>query len=258
MAAHNTDSELGRLHIGTSGWSYKDWVGIIYPEKTKPTEYLKHYAQHFDCTEINNSFYNIPKRNYIEKWMNDTPPDFLFCPKLYRGITHFRKLRPDEDMMWRYWSVWEGFENRLGPFLIQLPESLHFDAGTAESFYGMLKRGPKFRYALEARHASWFTDESLLLMGEYDISFAMGDAGKRFPYFETVTNDTVFLRMHGRKILYGTLYTEKELRGFARKIRIWLREGLEVWVFFNNTMAGLAIRNAKELREMVVQRSAGN
>jgi uncharacterized protein YecE (DUF72 family) len=257
MEIQSADNPLSRLHIGTSGWSYGDWVGIIYPEKTKPTDYLKHYTQHFPCTEINNSFYNIPKRKFVEKWMGETPEHFLFCPKIYRGVTHFRKLKPGEDLMRDYWERWEGFDHRLGPFLIQLPPSLAFHAETVQEFYELLKRGPKLKYALEARHTSWFTDESLLLMHEYDISFAIGDAGKRFPYYETVTNNTVFLRMHGRKILYATLYTEKELQSFARKIAAWLKEGLEVWVFFNNTMFGFALENAKQLMRMIEGLMAG-
>jgi uncharacterized protein YecE (DUF72 family) len=245
------DEPLKRLHIGTSGWSYSDWVGIIYPEKTKSTDFLKHYAQHFDCTEINSSFYNVPKRQYVEKWMNETPEHFLFCPKIYRGVTHFRKLKNTEELLLRYWAQWEGFEHRLGPFLIQLPPSQKFDAETVEEFYRTLRAGPSLRYAIEPRHVSWFSDESLLLMGEYDISFAIGDSGKRFPYFETATNSTVFIRFHGRKILYATLYTDRELRLFAKKIAGWLIEGLEVWVFFNNTMFGFAIENAKKLNGMV-------
>jgi uncharacterized protein YecE (DUF72 family) len=251
MTSEETGNLLKRLHIGTSGWSYGDWVGIIYPEKTKSTDYLKHYSQHFPCTEINNSFYNVPQRRYVEKWMGETPEDFLFCPKIYRGVTHFRKLKPGEDLMQGYWSRWEGFEHRLGPFLIQLPPSLAFDTETVEAFYQLLQSGPKMKYAVEARHTTWFSEESLYLMNQYDISFAIGDSGKRFPYYETVTNDTVFIRFHGREVLYATLYKEEEMRYFAEKIHMWLKEGLEVWVFFNNTMYGFALENARQLKGMV-------
>jgi uncharacterized protein YecE (DUF72 family) len=251
MATNESEDPLIKLHIGTSGWSYKDWVGIIYPEKTKSTDFLKHYSQHFPCTEINNSFYHIPQRRFVEKWMNETPEHFLFCPKIYRGITHFRKLKNGEELLMGYWSRWEGFERRLGPFLIQLPPSLAFNADVVEEFYQLLKSGPELKYALEARHVSWFTDESLLLMHKYNIAFAIGDAGKRFPYYETVTSDTVFLRMHGREILYATLYTEEEMWEISRKVADWLKENLEVWVFFNNTMFGFALENARQMKEMV-------
>jgi uncharacterized protein YecE (DUF72 family) len=257
MQSPMPENMLSRLHIGTSGWSYKDWVGVFYPEKTKSTDFLKHYAQHFPCTELNSSFYNIPQRRYVEKWMGETPDTFLFCPKIYRGVTHFRKLKNSEELLLGYWSRWEGFEHRLGPFLLQLPPSLAFNADTVEEFYQLLKSGPNLKYALEARHLSWFTDESLLLMNQYDISFAIGDSGKRFPYYEIVTSDTVFLRFHGREILYATLYTEEEMWEFARKIYEWLVNDLEVWVFFNNSMFGFAIQNARQLKGMVEELAGG-
>src|SRR5688572_20873744 len=102
-----------KLHIGISGWSYPDFKGILYPEKCKSGDFLSNYCKEFNCTELNSSFYRIPQRKFIERWMECTPEHFKFCAKLYRGITHFKKLKPEPQLMLDYWERWEGFAHRL-------------------------------------------------------------------------------------------------------------------------------------------------
>ena len=94
-------------------------------------------------------------------------------------------------------------------------------------------------------------EESLNLLREYDISFVIASAGKRFPYLEATTNNQVYLRLHGDERLYSSLYSDEKLERYAFMINDWLLDGKEVWVFFNNTMFGSAIQNAKTLQELI-------
>ena len=103
-------------HIGTSGWSYKHWKGLYYPEKMKPADYLEYYSREFGCTEINTSFYRLPKEETVLSWIQQVPPTFVFCPKLSRYMSHFKKLRDPVEGMQVYFSVFDQVQERLGPY----------------------------------------------------------------------------------------------------------------------------------------------
>ncbi len=239
------------LHIGTSGWSYR-WKGLFYPEDLKSADYLPYFAQHFNCTEINSSFYHFTMEKTIAKWLDQTPPSFKFCAKLNQEITHKRKFEDAEEPLLKFMSRYLTMSERLGVILIQIAGSFRFDRPTAESFYRLLRAHyPEVNFALEARHVSWFTEESLDLLRDYNLAFVIASAGKRFPMLETVTNNTVYLRLHGDERLYSSLYSDEKLERYAYMINDWLLDGKEVWVFFNNTIMGSAITNAKTLQELL-------
>jgi len=165
--------------IGTSGWSYKHWKGLYYPEKMKPVDYLAFYSQEFTCTEINTSFYRLPKGKTVQDWVEKVPADFIFCPKLSRYITHMKKLRDPVAGMQVYFSVFDLIKKRLGPVLVQLPERLAFDAGVAKEFYSLLANTYKhYDFSFEVRHTSWFSRQSLSLMEEYGVGLAIAHSGK--------------------------------------------------------------------------------
>ena len=89
------------IHIGTSGWSYKDWVGPFYPEGAKSTDYLRLYSRRFNTVEIDSTFYGIPRPATVEKWKESTPEEFVFSPKVPSEITHENRLR-NADSVWEY------------------------------------------------------------------------------------------------------------------------------------------------------------
>src|SRR4051812_23915574 len=117
------DMKTGLVHIGTSGWSYKHWRGIYYPEEMKPTDYLAFYAQSFQVSEINSSFYNLPKVATVEGWVKKVPKGFMFCPKMSRYLTHMKKLHDPEESLERFFEVFEPMRKHMGPVLVQLPPS---------------------------------------------------------------------------------------------------------------------------------------
>lgn len=241
-----------KIHIGTSGWSYKHWKGIFYPEKMKPTDYLKYYSNFFKTTEINTSFYHLPKESTIEKWVNEVPKDFRFCPKISRFLTHLKRLHEPEEPLERFFEIFEKMKKVCGPVLVQLPPSLKFDYDRAEHFYKILKTQYKdYDFAMEVRHQTWLQDDSLTLMSKYDMAFVISQSGDRFPYAEMVTAKNIYVRFHGPEGLYSSSYSEKMLRSFADMFKHWVKEGHIIWAFFNNDVGGHAWTNGKQLIEMV-------
>ncbi|MCJ8164456.1 DUF72 domain-containing protein [Pontibacter sp. E15-1] len=239
------------LYIGTSGWSYR-WPDVLYPEGMKSAERLAYYATRFNTTELNSSFYHFTMAKTIAKWLAETPGSFRFAAKMHQEVTHKRRLVDVEEPLEKFMSRFLAMEGRLGPVLIQLPGSLHFDFGVAADFFGMLRtRYPDPVFALEVRHASWFTEEAQNLLREHAITWVILSAGKRFPSLETTTTDTVYLRLHGDEKLYASAYTDEQLERYALMVHDWLLDGREVWVFFNNTIVGNAVLNAERLRELV-------
>ena len=140
----------------------------------------------------------------------------------------------------------------MGPVLIQLPPGLTYDRAMILGFLGLLTRQYiDYRYAVEIRHRSWMNEEFLGLLSDYNISLVIADSGTRYPYTETITTDFVYLRFHGRNQLYASDYSEEVLKTYADKIAAWLRDGKEVWAFFNNDYHGYAVKNAFKLRELI-------
>lgn len=240
------------LHIGTSGWSYKHWAEIFYPKEIKPDKYLEYYITKFGCVELNSSFYNLPLKTTVSGWMNRTPETFRFCPKLSRFITHQMQLVNVERGVWKFFDIFEGMKNRLGPVLIQLPPVLQYDKSLICNFFDLLKESyNQYRFAVEIRNKSWLNDIFFDLLSQHGIAFVVADSGDRYPYYETVTTGFAYLRFHGREQLYASDYREDDLKLYAEKIKLWLNEGKEVWVFFNNDYHGFAVRNAERLGELI-------
>lgn len=249
------NSGLSRFHIGTSGWSYKHWSGVFYPENVKPAKYLEYYLTRFDCVELNASFYYPPKITVVKSWVKRTPESFKFCPKMSRYITHLKRLADPESSLEYLFSVFEPMKDRIGPILIQLPPSLKFDASLVIGFFDILKeKYNQYRFAIEVRHKSWVSDTFFNILKDYNIAFVVADSGRRFPYYEAVTTDFVYMRLHGHEKLYASLYAEWELKEYAAKIYNWVVKGREVWAFFNNDFGGYAVKNALKINEILTSK----
>ena len=244
--------ERKKFYIGTSGWSYSHWKEVFYPPKLKPTDYLGFYSKSFSITEINTSFYHLPKLQTVLNWVAKVPENFRFCPKLSRYITHMKKLNEPEEPLQRFFEVFEPMKNVMGPVLIQLPPSLKFNYDTAEYFFKVLKKNYKeYEFVLEVRHNTWLGEESLTLMTKYDLGFVISQSGKRFPYSETVTSKNIYVRFHGPVQLYASSYSDEMLEDFAAKFRKWINQGHVIWAFFNNDIHGYALVNANRLEELL-------
>lgn len=248
----------GKVYIGTSGWSYKDWKGVYYPEKMKSGDWLSYYANDFDIAEINSSFYRLPTAETVLKWVEKVPPGFKFCPKMSRYLTHMKQLNEPEEPLERFFDLFGPIKKHLGPVLIQLPPRGAFHYDKSEHLFKLLhKKYKAYDVALEVRHETWMSNDALDLMAKYDIAFVISQSGVGFPYAEHVTSKNIYIRFHGPGKLYASLYTDEDMELYARKIRKWRKEGHDVWVFFNNDWFTYAIRNAKTLMALLDIKTAG-
>lgn len=236
----------GKIHIGTSGWSYKHWRERFYPVQLKAIQYLEYYATYFRTTEINTSFYHLPLPGTVENWVKTVKAGFYFCPKISRYITHVKKLNDPEQTLPRFFDIFDPFRKKLGPVLIQLPPNLAFNQEKTIGFFTALKKYKGYKFALEARHESWFTEECFKLLRKYKIAFVIADAGERWPSFSEVTSDHIYLRFHG-KTGYDSLYSPQQIKSYAKKMLHWKQQGYTIWAFFNNDGNAYAIKNALQL-----------
>ena len=184
--------------------------------------------------------------------MQRTPGSFKFSLKLSRFITHQKRLVDCQEPLKRFFDVFERMRERLGPVLIQIPPGLSCDIPLLADFLSLLEVEYKhYRFSIEIRHRSWITDQFFELLAHHGIAFVIADSNNRFPDYEAVTSDTVYLRLHGPESLYASEYNDSSLHQYAEKIIKWLRTDHEVWVFFNNDFNGYAVKNALQLNELV-------
>jgi len=157
-----------------------------------------------------------------------------------------------EAALEKFFDVFEGMIEKLGPILVQLPPGLSYDEPRIQYFLELLKKQyNQYRFAVEIRNRSWINDHFFDLLSHYGTAFVIADSGSRYPYYEAVTTDFVYLRFHGREQLYASDYNEYDLRQYAGKIAGWLNDGKKVWVFFNNDYFGFAVKNAEKLIEII-------
>jgi len=244
---------LGKIHIGTSGWHYKHWVGPFYPPKMPPSKMLKFYTERFDTVEINNSFYRLPAATAIEGWCRETPASFCFAVKGSRYVTHNRKLNDPEPSTEKFMTVVEKLEHRLGPILFQLPPSWKLNLERLENFLSALPK--HHRYAFEFRNPTWNVPEAYDVLRRHNAAYCIYElAGFQSPI--QTSADFAYVRLHGPGAnKYQGDYSRKILEVWAKRIAGWTKELKHVFVYFDNDQSGFAAKNALELKKMVNDRS---
>src|ERR1700712_1548194 len=148
-----------QIHVGCAKWGRKEWVGQIYPPKTKDANFLDEYVKHFDCIELNATFYNVYSADTIAKWKSkaDTNPDFKFCPKFSQSISHIRRLKNADDITTAYYEGIMAFGDKLGPLFLQLSDNYIPKNFPDLKIYleSLPKDVPVF---VELRHKEWFAN----------------------------------------------------------------------------------------------------
>jgi uncharacterized protein YecE (DUF72 family) len=239
----------GNIHIGTSGWHYEHWKGPFYPEDLSKDAFLSYYSQHLRTVEINNSFYQLPKREVLIQWRDAVPKGFIFSFKANRYITHMKKLKDPEDSLSRMLDAVRALDDKLGPILFQLPPKWGLDA---ERFYDFLDAlPPQYRYAFELRDPEWLDTQVYNALTELGIAFCIYEfAGRVSP--KEITADFVYIRLHGpTDVPYQGKYSTQTLSGWAGAISTWVGQGREVFCYFDNDEAGYAAQDALRLQEML-------
>lgn len=233
--------------IGTSGWQYKHWKGMFYPEGLKSADWLSFYARHFTTVEVNVSFYRDVKPSTYEKWRTIVPDDFLFAVKTSKFITHIKRLKVDVNSVNHFTEGVRNLKEKLGVVLIQLPPGLTFDESLIRDFFSLLDK--KLRYAIEARNTSFMNKKLFSLLEENSVAWCIADSAGRFPYREIVTAPFVYVRLHGSQRLYASDYNYDELRAWRDKILQW---GRDTFIYFDNDFKGYAIKNAFTLQSLLL------
>ncbi|MCS7234068.1 MAG: DUF72 domain-containing protein [Synergistetes bacterium] len=236
------------LYIGTSGWFYRGWKGLYYPEDLPPNEWFKFYAKDFNTVEINSTFYRGAKKANLRKWKREVPSNFLFTLKAFRVITHIKRLRDSCEDLEAFLKEAQGLEENLGPILFQLPPSLKCSAELLRSFLDCLPQD--FKFAFEFREESWFNSKEIEdLLREKNCAFVIVSA-PNLPEIVKVTADWAYIRFHGKTAWYNYLYSEEEIESWALKIKEIAKNVKNIFVYFNNDTKAYAIKNAKLLRDL--------
>jgi uncharacterized protein YecE (DUF72 family) len=235
------------LHVGTSGWQYRDWRGPFYPVRLAQARWLEHYAAGFATVEVNNTFYRLPARETFEEWRRRTPQDFVFVIKASRFLTHVRRLREPREPVKRMLDHASGLGRKLGPVLLQLPPNLRVDVGRLGE---TLERFPaRRRVAVEPRHDSWFTDEVYDLLVRHDAALCLTDRAGRLGVLER-TAAWAFLRFHEGTASPRPCYGDRALAGWVERLAERWSTGDDCYVFFNNDPRACAVRNAARFAQL--------
>ncbi len=242
---------MGRIRVGTSGWTYPHWMGTFYPPELKPTQLLPAYAMLFDGVELNYSFYHLPRVSTLAGLWQATPPDFLFSVKAHRYITHRLKLVDAGEPLANVVQRMSLLQDKLGPILFQFPEKFRCNVERLAGFLELLP--PWLRFTFEFRHASWFCEEVYELLRRHGCALTIADTPE-FPMVLELTADFAYCRLHGGRELYRSAYTEDELQTWSQRAQEWSAGGRDVYLYFDNDFMAHAPRNALRLRELLGQR----
>ena len=226
IKAHDNGQKTN-IYVGCAKWGRKEWVGLIYPEKTKDKDFLSEYVKNFNGIELNGTFYSI-KKAYVEKWAEVAPEGFKFCPKFSQLISHRRRLNNVEDMTEYYIDAASLLGDNLGVCFLQMPEN--FNVKKLEVLTNYIQDLPEdFPVTLELRHEDWFGDESIfnetfsMLESAGKGSVITDVAGRRDALHMRLTNGTAFIRWNGYD-LHPTDY--KRLDDWVERIKNWIELGI--------------------------------
>jgi uncharacterized protein YecE (DUF72 family) len=241
---------MGRLFLGTSGYSYKHWKGVFYHVGLPQTRWLEFYCQHFDTVELNVTFYRLPARKTFEGWYKKTPADFVFAAKGSRFITHIKRLQDCRQPLRMYKENAAGLGEKLACILWQLPPNLQYKSDRLAEFCRLLRAEyGKKRHVFEFRHESWLQEDCYDILASHGFALCIPLAPD-YPRVEQVTAPFSYIRFHSGEVLGNSCYTDEELTQWASKIRAWLEER-DIYIYFNNDAFGFAIDNAKNLRNYI-------
>lgn len=236
------------IYIGTSGWHYKHWKGLFYPEGMKQQDYLQHYLNFCNTVEINNSFYRLPTAETFANWRQSVPDNFVFAVKASRFITHMKKLKDPQTSFANFLQNVTALEEKLGPILFQLPPRWHCDLERLQQFLQALPLG--LLYTFEFRDHTWYNEPVYDLLREYNAAFCIYDLEQHLSPV-IVTANFVYIRLHGPVGKYNGSYSDEALQNWAEAALAWAEEGKTVYIYFDNDIGGHAVVDAQRLLKKI-------
>jgi uncharacterized protein YecE (DUF72 family) len=241
------------LYVGTSGWQYRDWRGVLYPDQVPQRAWLSHYSGSFPTVEVNNAFYRLPARSVFERWHDETPPGFVMAVKVSRYLTHVKRLRDPSEPVTRLVSRAEGLGPRLGPYLLQLPPTLRADPELLDACLRAFPRGA--RVAVEPRHESWWTPSVRGVLERREAALCWADRRSHLVTPLWTTTGWGYVRLHEGTASPRPSYGRTALSTWLERIAAaWPLSRADAYVYFNNDPGGAAVRNARTLRGSAAKR----
>jgi uncharacterized protein YecE (DUF72 family) len=216
---------MAAIWFGTSGFSYKEWRPLFYPEGLSDKQFLQYYSGRLNSVEIDYTFYRMPSARNIDNWKAATPEHFKFTLKASQQITHRQRLKVPSEALDYFTSTVAGLGDRLGMVLYQLPPSFKCDVPRLETFLAVLPRGVPA--AFEFRHDSWFVDEVYALLRKSNIALCIHDADDHTTPLELTAGFT-YLRLR------RSSYDEVRKVEWQDRIRGWSRNGIDVFAYIKH------------------------
>ncbi|HZU93571.1 MAG TPA: DUF72 domain-containing protein [Microbacterium sp.] len=278
----------GVVRVGVSGWRYPGWRGDFYPKGLVQRRELEYIGEHFPTVELNGSFYSLQRPDSYRRWRASVPEDFVFAVKGSRYVTHMLRLKNVEQALANFFaSGLLALGPQLGPLLWQLPERLRFDPELLDDFLRMLpattgealelarnhdarldgrawleiETWMPLRHAIEPRSKTFDDPQSLRMLQRHGVALVVADTAGRWPRFDALTADFVYVRLHGAEMLYHSAYTTAELHEWADRVTAWAdgtgaEDGRprDVYVYFDNDARGHAPYDAAALAALVGER----
>ncbi|MGB1250379.1 MAG: DUF72 domain-containing protein [Candidatus Promineifilaceae bacterium] len=246
--------------IGTVGFGYKQWLGTFYPERMQSSRFLPYYAEWFDSAEIDSTFYGTPKLTSVQKWRRDVPPNFTFCPKTPRSITHDTPLEHAVAPMTEFVERVQLLGNKLGAILIQYPATLTVSSlMPLDRFLAQLPRD--VRYAIEFRHPSWERNEVDAMLRAHNVARVVADYGqanehRMTPFVVRNSADFLYLRFIGWHGAFNTknmvkLNQRPRLERWQTVLQPHLKQVKTVYAYMNNDYSGYSIATANLLKQLL-------
>lgn len=239
------------LKIGCTGWSYEGWSGTFYPKTLQSSKWLSYYSGIFDFTEINSTYYQIPNQFLTKKWFSDTPEDFRFSAKFPGKITHEHKLKNVKGLVLEFLSAMAPLKSQIISLVFQLPPTLSFDEAKPylNELFSYLP--DYYKFPIEGRHDSWFSDEAIDYLVEKNICLVWND----IPDVHNptlLTSDIAYLRLIGDRSIeeFGRVVRDKSvsIKAWAKKIKEIQHKVSSIVVATNNHYQGFAPATANSLR----------
>ncbi len=238
---------MTEVRIGTSGWTYRDWVGVLYEPGLAQRRWLERYSAEFSTVEINGSFYRWPTESSFTNWRDRLPEGFEMAVKAPRGLTHARRLASAQPWIDRITAGLAALGERAGPLLVQLHPAHQRDDARLDGFLSAVP--DRVTVAVELRHPSWDAAEVYSILERHGASYVVM-SGAGLPCILRATAQLVYVRLHGPDpdALYRGSYNSAALGWWADRIREWSAAGHDVLAYFNNDGHGNAVRDAQGLR----------
>ena len=234
--------------IGCSGFAYKEWKEVFYPQGMPQSRWFDFYTQHFNTLELNVTFYRFPTSKSLQAWYNKAPEGFVFSAKVPRWITHYRKFEETERMLGDFYGLLkEGLKEKMGCVLFQLPGNFAYSKEKLEKMIAQVDYS--FTNVIEFRNKDWWKKTVMQTLKKQNISFC-GVSYPKLTDDAVINTKTPYYRFHGVPKLFYSQYS----KAFVKKIYTQLaakKTATTIYVYFNNTATQAAINNARYLQSLI-------